>query len=86
MAGTGAMQLAKISKTKFGDKSGASGASSASPNSNAVSSVIAPVQYTQDVQGASIEGAIQDSKVYVVESDITDTQDRVAVTESEARY
>lgn len=87
MAGTGAMQLAKISKTKFGDKSGASGSSSsASPNSSAVSSVIAPVQYTQDVQGASIEGAIQDSRVYVVESDITDTQDKVSVTESEARY
>lgn len=86
MATTGAMQLSKISKTKFGDKSGASGASSASPNSSAVSSVIAPVQYTQDVQGASIEGAIQDSRVFVVESDITNTQDRVAVTESEARY
>ena len=86
MATTGGLQLSKISKTKFGDKGGGADASSASPNSSAVSSVIAPVQYTQDVQGASIEGAIQDSKVYVVESDITDTQDRVAVTESEARY
>lgn len=85
MAGTGAVQLAKISKTKFGDKSGAS-SSSATPNTSAVNSVIAPVQYTQDVQGASIEGAIQDSRVYVVESDITNTQDRVAVTENEARY
>lgn len=87
MTATGVMQLTKISKTKFGDKSGASGASStASPNTSAVNSVIAPVQYTQDVQGASIEGAIQDSRVYVVESDITDTQDRVSVIESEARY
>lgn len=87
MTSTGVMQLTKISKTKFGDKSGASGASSsASPNTSAVNSVIAPVQYTQDVQGASIEGAIQDSRVYVVESDITNTQDRVSVTESEARY
>ncbi len=86
MATTGGLQLSKISKTKFGDKGGGADASSASPNSSAVSSVIAPVQYTQDVQGASIEGAIQDSRVYVVESDITDTQDRVAVTESEARY
>ena len=86
MATTGGLQLSKISKTKFGDKGGGADASSASPNSSAVSSVIAPVQYTQDVQGASIEGAIQDSRVYVVESDITDTQDKVAVTESEARY
>lgn len=86
MATTGGLQLSKISKTKFGDKGGGADASSATPNANAVSSVIAPVQYTQDVQGASIEGAIQDSRVFVVESDITNTQDRVAVTESEARY
>lgn len=87
MTGTGVMQLTKISKTKFGDNSGASGASStASPNTSAISSVIAPVQYTQDVQGASIEGAIQDSRVYVTETDITNTQNRVSVTESEARY
>lgn len=83
MLATGITQIQKIQNTPFNDKSSAS---SASPNSGAVNSVIAPVQYTQDVQGASIEGAIQDSKVYVVESDITNTQDRVAVTESEARY
>lgn len=80
-----AMQIAKIKQTQF-NGGGSTSASSATPNASAVSSVIAPVQYTQDVQGASIEGAIQDSRVYVVESDITDTQDRVAVTESEARY
>jgi hypothetical protein len=49
-------------------------------------SVVAPVQYTQDVQGASIEGSIKDSKVYVTETDITNTQNKVDVAESEARY
>ena len=48
--------------------------------------IVAPVQYTQDVQGASIEGAIQDQRVYVTESDITNTQRKVDVAESEAIF
>ena len=80
----GAMQIAKIKNTQF--NGGSTSASSSTPNTSAVNSVIAPVQYTQDVQGASIESAIQDQRVVVVESDITNTQERVAVTESEARY
>ena len=84
MLTTGLMQIDKIRKTQFNSK-GASGGNS-TPNSGAVASVIAPVQYTQDVQGASIEGAIKDSRVYVVESDITDTQEKVSVTENEAKY
>ena len=84
MLTTGIMQIDKIRKTQFNSK-GTGGAGS-SPNAGAVSSVIAPVQYTQDVQGASIEGAIKDTKVYVTETDITDTQNKVSVTENEARY
>ena len=84
MLTTGLMQIDKIRKTQFNSK-GASGGNS-TPNSGAVASVIAPVQYTQDVQGASIEGAIKDTKVYVTETDITDTQNKVSVTENEAKY
>ena len=80
--GTGIAQIAKIKNTQFGG----GGSTSASPNAGAVNSVIAPVQYTQDVQGSSIEGAIKDSKVYVVEQDITNTQNKVSVTENEAIY
>ena len=78
---TGIMQIQKIKQQKFDG-----GGASASPSGSAMGNVIAPVQYTQDVQGAEIEGAIQDSRVYVVESDITNTQDKVAVTENEAKY
>ena len=81
----GAMQINKIKATEF-NGGGSTSSASATPNTSAINSVIAPVQYTQDVQGASIEGAIKDSRVFVVESDITNTQDRVAVTESESRY
>ena len=85
MLGTGIAQIAKIKKTQFGGGGSTSGAS-ASPNAGAVSSVIAPVQYTSDVQGASIEGAIKDTRVYVTESDISSTQKKVDVAESEARF
>ena len=85
MLATGIAQIAKIKKTQFGGGGNASG-SSATPNAGAVSSVIAPVQYTQDVQGASIEGAIKDTRVYVTESDISNTQKKVDVAETEARF
>ena len=85
MLGTGLAQIAKIKNTQFGGGGNTSGAS-ATPNTSAVNSVIAPVQYTQDVQGASIEGAIKDTRVYVTESDISSTQKKVDVAESEARF
>ena len=84
MLGTGIAQIAKIKKTQFGG--GGSSEGGATPNTSAINSVIAPVQYTQDVQGASIEGAIKDTKVYVTETDITNTQNKVSVTENEAIY
>lgn len=83
--GTGIAQIAKIKNTQFGGGGSTSG-SSATPNAGAVNSVIAPVQYTSDVQGANIEEAFKDTRVYVVESDISNTQNRVDVAESEARF
>lgn len=85
MLGTGLAQIAKIKNTQFGGGGNTSGAS-ATPNTGAVNSIIAPVQYTQDVQGASIEGAIKDTRVYVTEQDISNTQKKVDVAESEARF
>ena len=85
MLGIGIAQIAKIKNTQFGGSGSTSGAS-ATPNAGAVNSVIAPIQYTQDVQGASIEGAIKDTRVYVTETDISNTQKKVDVAESEARF
>lgn len=84
MLGTGIAQIQKIKQTQF--NGGGSTSAGASPNTSAVSSVIAPVQYTSDVRGAEIEGAIKDTKVYVTETDISNTQNKVEVTENEARY
>lgn len=85
MLGTGIAQIQKIKSTEF-NGNGSTSSASATPNTSAINSVIAPVQYTQDVQGASIEGAIKDSKVYVTETDISNTQNKVSVTENEARF
>ena len=84
-AALGAAQIAKIKQTKFGDNGG--GGSSATPSTGAVSNMIMPpVQYSNAVQGASTEGAIKDTKVYVTETDIADTQRKVSVQESENTY
>ena len=82
IATSGAATIAKMAKT---NKSNASSIS-ASPNTAAIASIQAPVQYTQDVQGASIEGAIKDTRVYVTEGDISNTQKKVSVAESENIY
>ena len=85
MLATGIKQINKIKETQF-NSNGPTSSVSATPNTGAINSVIAPVQYTQDVQGASIEGAIKDTKVWVTETDITNTQNKVSVTENEARF
>lgn len=80
MLTTGLMQIQKIQQQQFG------GGLGGGMNSGTINNIIAPVQYTKDVQGAEIEGAIKDSRVYVTETDISDTQRRVRVSEQEARY
>ena len=84
MLATGIAQIAKIKSTQFGG--GSTSGASATPNTSAVSAIQAPVQYTQDVQGANIESAIKDTRVVVTEGDISSTQKRVYVAESENIY
>lgn len=81
---SGIAQLVQIKNASPNSSLG--GGISSTPSSSAIGSLVAPVQYTQDVQGASIEGAIKDTKVYVTESDITNTQNKVKVSEDEARF
>lgn len=83
---SGIMQINKIKKMTFENSSSSVGGGAASVSSNAVSSIVAPVQYTQDIQGQSIEESIKNTRVYVTESDITNTQRRVSVAEDENRY
>ena len=86
IAASGIANIAKIRSTKF-DDNGSTSASASTPSASAISaSVIQPTQYTQAVQGAQIEDKIGDTKVYVTETDISNTMKKVLVQETENRY
>lgn len=81
----GAAQIQKIKQTSF-NGGGGSSASSASVSPSAISSISAPVQYSNVANVSDITSQIKDTRVYVTESDITNTQRRVSVAENENMY
>ena len=81
IAVSGGIQIAKIKSTTFDSSS-----SSSLSTGSIASTLTTPTQYSSAVEGASIEKSIGDSRVYVVESDITRTGNRVSVQERENRY
>ena len=84
-AAMGAIQIAQIQKSAQQAGANLSG-SSASVSNSGVSSITAPVQYTQDVNAAYIGKKISDSKMYVSVSEIDRVSNRVNVAESESKY
>lgn len=52
----------------------------------ALESLSQGINYTNLVEGASVSGKIKDTRVYVLESDISSTQKNVSVIESESTY
>lgn len=86
----GAVQISKIKKQKFDGGDGGSGAStssaSASASTTALTNLQSPVQYSAEVQGASVEQQTKENRVYVVESDITNVQNRVQTVEAESTF
>jgi hypothetical protein len=83
IAASGAIQINKIKKTTF---EGASGAAANISSSAANTMIVPPVQYSNAVTGASIDGNIKDSRVYVTETDIKNTMNKVSVQENENIY
>ena len=84
-AAMGAIQIAQIKKSA--DQAGANlSGSAASVSNSGISSITAPVQYTQDVNAAYIGKQISDSKMYVSVSEIDRVSNRVNVAESESKY
>lgn len=89
----GGIQIAKIQQQQFGG-SGNTGGSGGSSNSvpditpafTAVQAMGQGVNSVTTIEGASADGNIKDTKVYVSETDISSTQHRVNVMESEAMY
>jgi hypothetical protein len=89
----GGIQIDQIKKQQF-TSSGGGGNTATNPTGN-VGSVpqvntaallSTPINYTSEIQGANIESNATDSRVYVVESDITSTQNRVRTVEEEATF
>lgn len=86
IAASGITNIAKIRSTKF-DDNGSTSASVSTPSASAIgATIIQPTQYTQAVQGAQLEDKIGDTKVYVTETDISNTMKKVSVQETENRY
>ena len=84
-AAMGAIQIAQIQKSA--QQAGANlSSSSASVSNSGISSITAPVQYTQDVNAAYIGKQISNSKMYVSVSEIDRVSNRVNVAESESKY
>ena len=81
-AALGAIQINKIKQQQFGGTGSTPGTSSAAT----AAMIVPPVQMSSAVQGANTEGAIRDSKVYVTETDIKNTMNKVSVQENENIY
>lgn len=93
IATMGALQIANIKKQTFegGDSSSASTGTSSTPavsapSLNALAGIESGINYTTNIEGASVESNMTSQRVYVTETDITSAVNRVSVTESEAKY
>lgn len=81
----GAIQINQIKKQTF-DGAANSNPTTNVPSVNTAALLATPINYTTEVQGAKAEEQIADTRVYVVESDITDTVKKVQTVESESTY
>ena len=83
IAASSGATIAKIAKT---NPSNAASMANSKPSTSALTTINAPVQYTQDVAGTKIEGAIKDSRQYVSVVEVRSVGKRVSVAEKEARF
>lgn len=88
VATMGAIQIAEIKKQQWGGSAdpNTTVAQVSAPAVNAVNTIMPAVQTVNTVQGASVESQVNDTRVYVVETDIANTMNKVNVMESEAVY
>lgn len=82
----GGLQIANIKKQKFDGGGGDLGGTNAIPSLSAVNAIGNPVQTTTTIEGASTESTATDTRVYVLESDITSAQNNVKTTVEEATF
>ena len=81
IAASGILNINKIKNTTF------DGGGSATPSASAVNAtIVPPVQYSQAVQGAELNGNIQNTKVYVLESEISNVSNAIKTQVDENTY
>lgn len=82
----GGIQIAQIKKQKFGGNDSGSSNTPQAPQVNTAALLSSPVNYTTEIKGAQAVEDAQDTRVYVLESDITSTVDKVRVVEEESTF
>ena len=82
----GLVNIKKMKETKIEGSSGGDSVATPSVNVANLMATQRPVQAVSTTTGASAEQQIQDTRVYVVESDIAATTKKVAVAQAEATY
>lgn len=78
--------LAQIQKIKQVKSDGSGADVSSTPSVSVPMVVNASPDFSQTVDGAMTQTSIRDQKVYVLEHDITETQNKVEVAEARAQY
>lgn len=77
----GAINIAKIASQKFDG-----GSSGAATNTGALNSIVAPVQYSAQVEGASTTDNVDQEQYVVHVSEINAVQSKVRVAENESKF
>lgn len=86
IATTGALNIANIKKQDVSGNSSGSGSGGVIPSSSSYASDL-PFSYTKQVTGASeVDALNQDTRVYILESDIQESNNRVQVRENESTF
>ena len=86
IATTGALNIANIKKQDVSGNSSGGGNGAATPSSSSYASDL-PFSYTRQITGASeIDALNQDTRVYILESDIQESNKKVQVRESESSF
>lgn len=84
---SGLLQINKIKKQTFeGGGTGDSSTGVTMPRINTAGLLSSPVNYTTEIQGAQAETDIPDTRVIVLESDITSTVNKVKVAQDESTF
>lgn len=86
VATTGGLQISQIKKQKNPYGGSSSSSDTATPSLSSLQMLGQGVNPTTEIEGASVEGKVKDTKIYVTETDVRNTMNRVRVIEQESTF